>query len=177
MPTWINLLEEAKNEFFNSFLGSEVGTPKIHISKKSLNTFDLAITGTASLYENRVNFLLGLKDYLEQKGVQTGKLIAKELKGSDRILFRLLFSTKFETLINFEQNCKLNCCKYKREKLSNTINEFRDEKLSRFNNLVEQGYGAEAAMNLLNLSPRALYQIQNSKHYTVKEPKAKYGET
>src|SRR3989338_10249304 len=165
LPRWIYINQELQKEFFGSLFGSEAGIPKVHISWAQLNTFDFGITGENGLEENRMNFLQEIKAYLDSVGIKTGKishrLVKTKYSNKGSILYRFLISTEFENLIRFVRNCKLNYCKYKREKLTNTVNDWKQEKRKRYYNLVGKGLGAEKAMSQLNLSQSALYDILN----------------
>lgn len=176
VPAWIKMSAEAEQEFYGSLFGNEIGIPKIHVSGKHLNTFDFAITGKPGLEENRICFLNTIKNYLADYGIKTGEILKRPIKRADKesVLYRFLFSTKFENLIHFSKHCKLNYCQYKKEKLTNTINQFKKEKNKKYQELLSRGYGAESAMNLLNLTPSALYEILNDTHFIVKERDATY---
>ena len=176
IPPWIRNNSVFEEEFFGSLFGSEIGIPKIHVSGKHLNTFDFAITGKPGLEDNRIDFLNMIKIYLANHSIKTGETSKRLIKKSDReiILYRFLFSTKFENLINFSKYCKLNYCQYKKEKLTNTINQFKKEKNKKYQDLLARGYGAESAMNLLNLTPSALYEILNDTKFIVRERGAEY---
>ncbi|MBD3204568.1 hypothetical protein GF327_09835 [Candidatus Woesearchaeota archaeon] len=178
IPGWIYKKNNLTKEFFASLLGSEAGIPKVHVSKIRLNTFDFAISGEEGLKQNRINFLEKIKNYLASVDVKTGKISTRKIrtKKSDKgsILYRFMISTEFQNLINFSKNCKINYCNYKKEKLTKTINKFRKIKKQRYDKLISEGYGAESAMNQLNLSPRALYEILNDTEFIVKERKSVY---
>lgn len=178
IPAWIYKKSILKNEFFSTLLGCEMGVPSVHTSKTQLNTFDFAITGEKGLEENRVDFLEKIKDYLYSVNVKTGKISTRivKTKKSDKgsILYRFLISTEFQNLINFSKNCKLNYCRYKSEKLTRTLNEFRVTKKKRYESLLKKGMGAETAMKKLNLSPKALYEILNDTEFIIKEPEIAY---
>ncbi len=176
VPGWIKMSEEAEQEFYGSLFGNEIGIPKIHVSGKHLNTFDFAVTGKPGLEENRTCFLNTIKDYLANSGIKTGKILKRSINSQDTktTLYRFLFSTEFENLINFSKSCKLNYCRHKKEKLTNTINEFKKKKSKKYLELLSRGYGAESAMNLLNLTPSALYEILNDTHFIIKERSATY---
>ncbi len=176
IPPWVKINPALEKEFFGSLFGSEIGIPKIHVSGKHLNTFDFAITGKLGLEEARNSFLNTIKEYLADYGIKTGKIIKRSIKRGDKevILYRFLFSTEFENLINFSKHCKLNYCQYKKEKLTNTMNQFKREKSKKYQELLSRGYGAESAMNLLNLTPSALYEILNDTNFMIKERSTTY---
>ena len=150
-------------------MGGEIGIPKIHISKVHLNTFDIAITGTKDLEDNRYEFLSVLKSYLENKGLKVTSVSKRKTKNETVFLYRLLFSSKIDNLICFIRNLKINYCSHKKEKLVSTINEFLKIKRKRYNDLLKRGYGAESCMNLLNLTPHSLYEILNNKKFILKK--------
>ncbi|MBW2974240.1 ATP-binding protein [Candidatus Woesearchaeota archaeon] len=178
MPLWIYKRDNFKQEFFGSLFGSELGIPKIHVDRVRLNTLDFAITGEKGLEQNRIEFIENIKEYLNSNLIKTGKISTRivntKYSKKESVLYRLLISTEFQNLIHFANNCKLNYCKYKRDKLTSTVNEFREEKRKKYVDLISQGYGAESAMNLLNLTPQALYEILNETNYVIKEPEAAY---
>ncbi|MBS1267146.1 MAG: Archaeal Lon protease [Candidatus Woesearchaeota archaeon] len=173
LPPWIYANEITQKEFFASFLGSEAGIPKVHTQKNRLNTFDIAITGEKGLKEDRINLLNEIKNYLESQQIVTGKIIRRKVKtkysNKGSYLYRLLISTTFDNLIKFSRNCKINYCNYKKHKLTESINQFREIKKKKYHELISRGYGAEHAMKTLNLTPRALYEILNNTEYIIKE--------
>ena len=160
-PNWIYLLGNLSDEFFGSFFGGELGSPKVHKQKNRLQTLDIAITGTKELEDNRINFLNRIKRYLEDKGVNSTSIVKKTTKNERLLLYRLLISIKFDNVIDFIKNVKINYCKYKKEKLVNAINEFRALKKNKYNELILRGYGAENVMKLLQLTPKSLYMVLN----------------
>jgi ATP-dependent Lon protease len=178
IPKWIYKSKELQTEFFSSLLGSEVGIPKVHVSKKHLNSFSFAITGEPEVHKNRLIFFQELKNYFNSISVKTGKIITKvhktKLSSKHNYLYQLHISTTFENLINFSKNGKLNYCEYKRKKLTNTINQFSAIKKERYQTLINQGYGAEHTMKLLQLTPKALYEILNETEFLIKESEASY---
>lgn len=161
IPNWIYLLDTFADEFFGSFFGGELGAPKVHKQKNRLQTLDLAITGTKEMEENRINFLNKIKRYLEDKEVYSTSLVKRTTKNDRLFLYRLLISTKFDNVVNFIKNVKINYCKYKKEKLVNAINEFSALKKKKYDELIERGYGAESVMKLLQLTPSSLYVVLN----------------
>ena len=178
IPEWINKSKELQTEFFSSLLGSEVAIPKVHVSKRHLNSFSFAITGVPEVHESRLVFFQELKNYFNSISVKTGKIVKKvhksELSPEKNYLYQIHISTTFENLINFSKNCKLNYCQYKREKLTKTIKELSTIKKERYQTLISEGYGAEHCMKLLQLSPRALYEILNETEFLIKETEASY---
>ncbi len=168
IPAWINLNNNFKDHFFGSFLGSEIGIPKIHVSRRHLNTFDIGITGTEKLEANRYEFLSILKSYLNSRGIKVTSIIKRKTRSENIFLYRLLFSSKIDNLIHFMRNLKLNYCLYKKQKIVNSINEFLRIKKARYENLLSKGYGAESCMKLLNLTPNSLYEVLNNKKFVLK---------
>ena len=161
IPNWVYLLGNLSDEFFGSFFGGELGAPKVHKQKNRLQTLDLAITGTKELEDNRLNFLNKIKRYLEDKEVYSTALVKRTTKNEKLLLYRLLISVKFDNVVNFIKNVKINYCKYKKEKLVNAINEFRALKKNKYYELISRGYGAENVMKLLQLTPKSLYVVLN----------------
>jgi len=161
IPNWIYLLDNLLDEFFGSFFGGELGTPKVHKQKNRLQTLDIAITGTKELEDNRINFLNKIKRYLEDKEVYSTALVKKITKNEKLLLYRLLISIKFDNVVNFIKSVKINYCKYKKDKLINAINEFRALKRNKYDELISRGYGAESVMKLLQLTPKSLYMVLN----------------
>ena len=159
IPGWIYLSQEYQDEFFASFLGSELGVPKIHKSQRSLHTLDLLITSKPIFENNRYEFFLAIKHYLESKGINCSDIKIKKIENTDRIKIRLLISTRYDNYKKFVDSIKLNYAKYKLEKLKRTLSEFRAIKYSQYNKLIEQNYSAETAMKLLNIDPKTLYSI------------------
>ena len=161
IPNWIYLSDTFADEFFGSFFGGELGTPKVHKQKNRLQTLDLAITGTKELEDNRINFLNKIKRYLEGRGVYSTALVKRTTKNEKLLLYRLLISVKFDNVVNFIKNVKVNYCKYKKGKLINAINEFRALKKGKYDELISLGYGAESVMKLLQLTQKSLYVVLN----------------
>ncbi len=161
VPAWVYLLEVLKDEFFGSFIGREFGSPKVHKQKNRLDTLDISIGGKPNFIDNRLRFLNQLKDYLESKGIESTSIYKSELKTGKTIIFRLLVSVKFDNVVRFLKYTKINYCKYKKEKLVNSIEEFGSLKKKKYHELIERGYGAEYTMKLLNLTPQSLYTILN----------------
>ncbi|MEK6904761.1 MAG: hypothetical protein AABW87_04170 [Nanoarchaeota archaeon] len=166
VPDWINFSEEIRDEFFGSLFGAELGVPKVHISKNHLDTLSFGITGKDELAKNRVYFLNCIKEYLNAKQIETGSISITDhkkqnRKGEPTKIYRLLVSVKFENVTNFITLTKMNYCKYKKEKLANTMNEFSEIKRNKFQNLLDQGYNEERIMGLLQLTPASLEIIEN----------------
>ncbi|MHA1303031.1 MAG: ATP-binding protein [Candidatus Heimdallarchaeaceae archaeon] len=159
IPAWIYSNEHLQDEFFGSYLGGELGVPLVHTKGRFLNTLDVGITADDQTLENRYMFLGAVRDYLGSKGITTTSISKRSIKQNRKYLVRLLISAKYENLMQFTQNVKLNYCKYKTEKLQSTLDEFTTIKYNRYKELIEGNMGAERAMKLLNLSPRALYYV------------------
>lgn len=167
IPNWIiKSGEEIKDEFFGSLFGGEIGIPKIHKEGNRLDTLSIGITGKDEFKENRTKFLEGIAKYLNDKSIITGKISINDhkkcnRKGEPTKIYRLLISTSFENVTNFATLIKINYCRYKKEKLANTMNEFSEIKRQRFKDLLEMGYAEEAISKLLKLTPASLYIIEN----------------
>ncbi len=167
IPEWIKKVdEEIQDEFYGSFFGGEIGIPKVHIEGNRLDTLSLGITGTDQFAANRIEFLQEVADYLNKKSIKTGKISINDHKKVNRAgiptkIYRLLISTEFENVTNFITLTKMHYCKYKQEKLLNTMNEFSIIKRQTFNSLVMKGYTEKRAMSILKLSPAALEIIEN----------------
>jgi len=171
IPNWIlSGDEKIKDEFFGSLFGAELNVPKIHIEKNRLDTLSFGITATQKFEENRKKFLTQIAKYLNEKGIKTGKICINDhkkqnRKGEPTKIYRLLISTKFENVSNFMALTKINYCKYKKNKLVDTMNKFSEIKRQRFNDLLEFGYGEERILKLLNLKPASFYIISNYEDY------------
>ncbi len=159
IPAWIYKKKKLQEEFFASLLGSELGVPKVHIKRTRLQTLDFAITAEPRYSDNRYEFITRVKDFFESKGIKCSEIKTSKIKNSEKLKFRLLVSTKYSNYSQFVEKIRLNYCSYKTEKLQNTLKEFRKVKYSRYNELIEKGYGAENAMKLLQLEPKDLYNI------------------
>ncbi|MHA1205290.1 MAG: ATP-binding protein [Candidatus Heimdallarchaeaceae archaeon] len=159
VPAWIYTGDAVEEEFFSSFLGSEIGVPKVHISGIRLQTFDLAITGKKELSKNRLEFLNQVIQFLEKRGVKCNNVRVYDTPNKRYYKYRLFISTQFSNVYQFSKEIKLNYCRYKGEKLSKTINAFGKIKKQRYEALIDKGYSAEKAMNKLRLSQRGLYVI------------------
>lgn len=161
IPDWICLLDSLSDEFFGSFFGGELGAPKLHKQKNRLQTLDIAITGAKGLEDNRINFLNKIRRYLESREVYSTALVKRATKNEKLLLYRLLISIKFDNVVNFIKNVKINYCRHKKEKIINAINEFSALKKNKYGELISRGYGAESAMKLLQLTPNSLYIVLN----------------
>lgn len=167
IPEWIKQSRsDIQDEFYGSFFGGEIGIPKVHIDKNRLDTLALGITATDEFAENRIEFLQEVANYLNQKGIKTGKISINDHKKCNRAgtptkIYRLLISTGFENVTNFITLTKMHYCKYKYEKILSTMNQFSDIKRQRFNDLIDMEYTEEAAATLLKLSPVSLEILHN----------------
>jgi len=61
---------------------------------------------------------------------------------------------------------KMNYCKYKKDKLANTMNEFSKIKLEKIEKFCLNGYTEEQIIKILNLSPASFYIIENREDYS-----------
>ncbi|MBI4148149.1 ATP-binding protein [Candidatus Woesearchaeota archaeon] len=165
VPQWIKFNPVWNSEFWGSFLGNELGVPKVHVSGRNLNTLDVGICGTHVFEQNRSEFLTELKQYLESKYVKAGKIAKSRNKETENYIYKLLISTTFENVANFASLIKINYCRYKQEKLIQTLNRFSEVKRERYAALVSRGYGAEHTMKLLQLTPASLYMILNHEKF------------
>lgn len=161
IPNWLYLSETFADEFFGSFLGGEMGAPKVHKQKNRLQTLDVAITGPKEMEQNRIDFMNKIKIYIESKDVQSTSIVKQTTYNKDLFLYRLLLSTKFDNVMNFIKNIKINYCYHKKQKIITPINEFSTLKKAKYQELITRGYGAEQTMKLLNLTPRSLYVVLN----------------
>ncbi len=159
VPGWIYLEPRYQDEFFASLLGSELGAPKVHKSQRSLQTLDFLITSESKFENNRYEFVLTIKQYLESKGIQCSDIKIYKGRNKNRKKIRLLISTEYSNFKKFVDTIKLNYCTYKSEKLKSTLSEFRTIKYQRYKELIEQNHSAEKAMHLLRIDPKALYSI------------------
>ncbi len=162
VPGWISLSPAFEDEFFGSFLGNELGVPKVHCQKNRLDMLSVGISAIPTLVENKKLFLQSLRNFLSNKEINSTSIHTKPGAREGTFLCRLLVSTRFDNVLAFQNNIKINYCRYKPEKLAHTITEFGLLKKQKYTQLLEQGYGAEHAMKILNLTPNSLYLILNS---------------
>lgn len=171
VPEWIKKSKESiQDEFFGSIFGAEQGVPKVHIDGNRLDLFSLGITAKEELAQNRIDFLNEVVFYLNNRGIFTGKISINNhkkcnRKGEPTKIYRLLISTKFENVTNFMTLTKMNYCKYKKDKLANTMNEFSEIKRKKVKELLDRGYEINSIIRLLNLSPATLYIIENHEDF------------
>lgn len=161
IPKWVYLKQELIDEFMSSFFGSEIGIPKLHKQKNRLQTFDLGITGTEETGKNRLEFLNKIKRYLESKNIESTSILKRNTSTKGVYLYRLMISVKFDNVVRFIKNIKINYCDYKNKKLITAINNFANVKKEKYQELIDKGYGAEYTMKLLKLTPNSLYTILN----------------
>ncbi len=156
VPGWIKLKDYFENEFFGSFIGSELGTPIIHKRGNYLTTLEVGISSNQNFKENRLAFLNELSDYLKKNRVNTTSIYEGKSKTKGNLVYRLLIEKKIDNVILFLMNVKINYCKYKIERLYKALGEWSKLKIEKYNELIERGYGAEHAMKILNLTPNSL---------------------
>lgn len=166
VPQWIDLNEGFEDEFWGSFLGSEMGTPIIHKNGNYLTCLEVGITGQTYFKANRLKFLKKLASYLSQKKVVTTSIYEGRSKTSG-LLFRLLIEKKFDNVLLFLMNTKINYCTYKVARLYKAVGQWAVLKKSKYDELMHRGYGAEHAMKTLNLTPHSLYLLLN--YFSPKE--------
>ncbi len=160
IPEWISSKERLEDEFFGSIIGGELGTPTIHKNGNHLTTLELGITGNKRLDKNRIRFLTMLSLYLSQKNILVTSIYRRELN-EDSIIYRLQISKKFDNVLYFMMNIKINYCKYKIDRLYASLGQWAKLKKNKYGELIGRGYGAEHAMKTLNLTPDSLYLLLN----------------
>lgn len=161
IPPWIRFNKNIEDEFFGALFGSEIGIPKVHKQKNRLDNLSLGIIVPKSMKEDRKKFLQKTKKYLERKEISSRIYISRHKKEEDRLLLRLMISTKLDNVLKFMNRTNIRYCKYKPQKLANTIREFKKIKSEKYSNLRERDYGAEHAMKVLKLTPKSLYYVLN----------------
>lgn len=163
VPFWITLNCDAEKEFYGSLFGSELGTPIIHKKGNCLTTLEIGITGVPHYRENRIRFLNEVADYLKRNRVNTTSIYEGKYATEGSSIFRLLIEKKFDNMLLFLMNVKINYCRHKVERLYKALGELAALKIDKYNELVDgRGYGAEHAMKILNLSPNSLYLLLNN---------------
>ncbi len=160
IPGWISLNEEWEDEFFGSFFGGELGTPIMHKKGNHLTSLELGITGKENCGKNRCEFLSKISLYLSRKKVCCTSIYKKRLD-KETTIYRLQIGKKLDNVLNFMTNIKINYCEYKMERLYAALGKWCILKKNKYHELIERGYGAESAMNLLNLTPQSLYLLLN----------------
>ncbi len=160
IPHWIKLKKECEDEFYGSFLGSELGTPIINKRGNYLTCLEVGITGTPSLKQNRLFFLHELVTYLAKMRITTTSIYeGKTAEGS--LIFRVLIEKKMDNVLLFLINLKVNYCTYKKNRLYTALGQWALKKKNKYHELIHRGYGAERAMRVLNLTPNSLYLLLN----------------
>ena len=160
IPNWICLSDTFADEFFGSFFGGELGTPVIHKRGNYLTNLEVGITGKKEFDKNRYEFLNKVSSYLIKKNVLTTSIYRRDLN-DDSIIYRLQIGKKFDNVLHFMMNIKINYCKYKIERLYKALGQLAMLKKSKYHELIQRGYGAEDAIRLLNLTPNSLYLLLN----------------
>lgn len=166
-PTWIYLLTKLEDEFYGSLMGNELGVPKVHKQRNRLDMLSLGITGNSKTVDSKIGFLEKLKEYLEKKGIKSTSINKRKGKTEGTTICRLIISSKFDNVVSFLKNIKINYCKYKKEKLVKTVNEFKVLKKRKYDELIRRNCGAEHAMKLLQLTPQSLYTVLNEEKITL----------
>ena len=121
-PEWIELNKKLKDEFHFSLFGSEAGIPNQRGGQA--NTFDIALGGLPEFHNNRILLMNSIKNYLRNKGINSGKISVNKSKSGfnqHTFIYRLLISTNIENMMIFDKKMRLNYCYYKKDKLQNTI--------------------------------------------------------
>ena len=163
-PKWVLLDKLLEREFFGSFLGGELGVPTIHKRGKYLTCLEVGITGYPAQRSNRINFLNEVSRFLNKNGIQADSIYEGKTTTKNNTIFRLIIGKKMDNLLSLINNIKINYCPYKVLRLNDTLEKFTKIKHERYKTLTSQGFGAEGAMKVLHLSPRALYFILNKEH-------------
>ncbi|MFA5141599.1 MAG: ATP-binding protein [Candidatus Woesearchaeota archaeon] len=161
VPEWLKLNATFEKEFYGSYLGNELGTPTIHKAGNYLTTLEVGITGTPEFKQNRLTFLNQLREYLHRNDVSCTSIYEGKSPTPGSLVFRLLVEKKMDNVLHFMINVKLNYCNYKIERLYQALGKWTQLKISKYNELLQRGYGAEHAMGVLNLTPNSLYLILN----------------
>jgi len=161
VPEWLKLNASFEKEFYGSYLGNELGTPIIHKKGNHLTTLEVGITGTPEFKQNRLAFLNQLREYLHRNDISCTSIYEGKSPTPGSLVFRLLIGKKMDNVLHFMINMKLNYCNYKIERLYRVLGKWTQLKISRYNELLQRGYGAEHAMGVLNLTPNSLYLILN----------------
>lgn len=167
VPGWIKLKDFLEDEFYGSFIGSELGTPIIHKQGNYLTSLEIGISSNPKLKDNRMTFLNDLNQYLSKNRVSTTSIYQGKSKTEGNLVYRLLIEKKIDNVLLFLMNTKINYCKYKRERLYKALGEWAMLKKEKYYELIKKGYGAERAMKTLNLTPNSLYLLLN--HFGEKE--------
>lgn len=171
IPSWIVTNQESQDSFFSSFFGNEIGIPKIHKDQKRTNSLDIALVSKKELYNNRIQFLKQIQSYLSTKTIKASKIYTRQHKDdTDSYIIKLAINLNFDNLMNFSKNIKLSYSSNKQEKLIKTLNELKEIKLQRFNNLsntlnvlTKRNYSREWVKNNLRLTEKSLNYILEQK--------------
>jgi Lon-like ATP-dependent protease len=161
IPSWIKLDHKLEHEFYGSFMGGELGTPTLHKRGNYLTTLEVGITGLPHLKDNRLSFLKELSEYLRRNRVYTTSIYQGKSKTEGSLVFRLLIEKRFDNILYFMMNIKINYCKYKTERLYKALGQWAMLKKNKYHELIDRRYGAEHAMKILNLTPNSLYLLLN----------------
>src|SRR3989338_2754899 len=166
IPNWISLNENLEDEFYGSFFGGELGTPIIHKKGNHLTNLELGIISSKEFEKNRYEFLSEISLYLKRKNVICTSIYKRELN-FDSIIHRLQIGKKFDNILYFMMNIKINYCRYKVDRLYKALGQWSLLKKNKYNELIRTGHGAEYAMKILNLTPNSLYLLLN--HFGPKQ--------
>ncbi len=159
IPGWVLMNEKFSDEFVGSFLGNEMSSPIIHKNFNTLSTLEVGVTGSVQLRANRIQFLNDIAECMHKKGIDTTSIYEGKTKNENLTVFRLLISKKYDNVIAFMSNIKINYCKHKVGRLYMALARWTTLKKKVYDNLVKKGMGAEAAMKILKLTPNSLYLI------------------
>ncbi|MBS3135945.1 ATP-binding protein [Candidatus Woesearchaeota archaeon] len=162
VPSWIRLNPIFEDEFYGSFLGGEIGTPIIHKNGNYLTSFEVGITGSNKLRENREYFLTEIRNYLLRKRVNSTSIYVGKTKRENSLIFRLLIEKKMDNVMLFLMNVKINYCIHKIRRLYTALGKWAQLKKDKYYELTGKGFGAETTMKMLNLTPYSLYLILNT---------------
>ena len=161
IPSWISLKQSWEDEFYGSFFGGELGSPSLHKDGNRLTTLEVGITGKPEFNQNRIDFFNKIADYLVQKNIYCSSLYRRKLN-EESIVYRLQIKKQMDNVLYFLMNTKLNYCNYKNIRLYKALGQWAMLKKTKYNQLIEKGYGAEHAMKVLNLTPNSLYLLLNN---------------
>ncbi|MBI2106797.1 hypothetical protein HYT57_02325 [Candidatus Woesearchaeota archaeon] len=164
IPEWIFINEKIADSFFSSFLGGELGTPTIHKNNNQLTSLDIGLQTTINSRENKINFLSQIQKYLNSKNIRTGSIsISYPKKYPDKCLLRLQISKDLDNFYNFVQMIRLTYCKYKQERLNNTLKDFINLKYHRYRDVLFNTKNKETTLRVLNLTPHSLEIIKQQR--------------
>lgn len=160
VPTWISLNGIFEDEFYGSLFGGELGTPIIHKRANRLTNLELGITGKEGLEGNRYEFLSKVAVYLSRRNVICTSVYKRRLNETSTV-YRLQIGKKFDNVLYFLMNIKINYCRYKVERIYSALGKWAQLKKNKYEELMLDGYGAEHAMKVLHLTPNSLYLLLN----------------